>query len=133
MVWRLALLVFLVVAYTAALVPLPRPTHVAGRRYVCFALLGPLVPLPVSAGDAKLLPNQGTAAQRLALQGKSDKSDPKCSSGVFVNFQQGRCTPVGNVYDALEKSKRPVDQASMDDLEAEFMKKSGIAQSSSAK
>jgi len=104
-------------------------SHPIGRRH--FSLLLPLalhaLPLPAHAEDGKLLSNVGTAAERLARQGTNDRNDPNCASGIFLNFQPGRCTPAGNVYDALKKGDRPAsDQASLDDLEADFLKKSGI-------
>eukprot|EP00325_Prymnesiales_sp_UTEX-LB-985_P021095 CAMPEP_0174721428 /NCGR_PEP_ID=MMETSP1094-20130205/36176_1 /TAXON_ID=156173 /ORGANISM="Chrysochromulina brevifilum, Strain UTEX LB 985" /LENGTH=95 /DNA_ID=CAMNT_0015922115 /DNA_START=429 /DNA_END=716 /DNA_ORIENTATION=- len=78
--------------------------------------------------------NVGTAAERLQRSGALDKSknaDPRCQSGVFVNFKQGMCTPVGNIYDRMGRESQ-VEQDSMDDLAAAFMAKSGIAKPAEA-
>jgi hypothetical protein len=88
------------------------------------AILLPMLGTPPASAESG---NVGTAAERLARSGANAKvndADSRCSSGVFLNFRPGTCSPVGNLYDAAAKKAPAAEQESMDDLATSFMKKS---------
>ena len=77
------------------------------------------------------LANVGTAEERLQRSGALDtknNADPRCQSGVFLNFKPGTCSPVGNIYDRMASSAPKAQKDALDDLAADFMKKSGISE-----
>ena len=114
--------------------PLPA---VINRRAVLFS--APLACLVATAAEATTadyindvrLANVGTAEERLRRSGALDtknNADPRCQSGVFLNFKPGTCSPVGNIYDRMASSAPKAQKDALDDLAADFMKKSGISE-----
>lgn len=75
--------------------------------------------------------NVGTAAERIARSGQNaeiNSGDRRCSSGVFLNFKPGTCSPLGDLYDAAAMEAPQKEQDTMDDLAASFMQRSSVEQ-----
>ena len=90
-------------------------------------LLVPSAATTLSLPAAAETGNVGTAAERLERLGTNaaiNSGDPRCGSGVFLNFKPGTCSPLGNLYDAAAKEPPTKVQDSMDDLAASFMQRS---------
>ena len=89
-----------------------------------------LVPASVTTFSAPAFAeagNVGTAAERIARSGQNaeiNSGDRRCSSGVFLNFKPGTCSPLGNLYDAAAMEAPQKEQDTMDDLAASFMQRS---------
>ena len=106
----------------------------ATRRTVLlyYAPIACLIAAPATAESDERLANVGTAEDRLRRSGALDaknSADPRCQSGVFLNFKPGTCSPVGNIYERMEQGKTKAQMDELDDFAADFMKKSGIRES----
>ena len=112
------------------------PAATSRRAVLFYAPLACLVAAPATADSDERLTNVGTAAERLRRSGALDtknNADPRCSSGVFLNFKPGTCSPVGNIYERMEKGSSQAQKDELDDFAADFMKKSGIKESDESK
>ena len=89
------------------------------------AVLLPLAVLPLRAAAAAAEGDSGDAPDAE----DADAAKGLCKSGLFENFAQGTCTPVGNVYDAMARQKAAIAaQEEEDDTDTEtFLRRTAAA------
>ena len=90
------------------------------------AVLLPLAVLPLRAAAAAAEGDSGDAPDAE----DADAAKGLCKSGLFENFAQGTCTPVGNVYDAMARQKAAIaaQEEEEDDTDTEaFLRRTAAA------